>query len=132
MFSEKIDTAIEGIQQYANDLRDIISDICKGIAKFGTSTVDVSYYTDSEIGNWTFYDCDSDGYGVGIYLTGIERLSDDPIFHMSSDGGAFCERDLEDFTESELIWLAQMMNDLYDVIREDITVAELPKRRRKF
>lgn len=132
MFSEKIDTAIEGIQQYAKDLRSIIRDICKEIAKFGTSTVDVSYYTDSEIGNWTFYDCDSDGYGVGIYLTGIERLADDPIFHMSTDGGAFCERDIEDFTESELIWLAQMMNDLYDVIRDDITVAELPKRRRKF
>lgn len=132
MFSGKIDTAINGIHQYAQDLRYIISDICKEIAKFGASTVDVSYYTDSEIANWTFYDCDDDGYGVGLYVTGIERLADNPVFHMSTDKGAFCERDLWDFSESELIWLAQMMNDLYDVIKEDITVAEMDKRQRKF
>lgn len=120
MFSEKIDTAIEGIQQYAKDLRSIIRNILSEIRnKYKVNSINVSYYTDSEITNWTFYDCDSDGYGIGIYLTGIERLADDPIFHMSSDGGAFCKRVIEDFSESELIWLAQMMNDLYDVVLDD-------------
>ena len=130
MFSEKIDIATNGIKAYAKDLKDITKKICKAIAEIGDcDNVDVEYYTDSEIANYTFYDCDTDGYGVGIYIGGIERLSDDPIFDMKTDGGAFCERDIDDFTESELIWLAEMMNDLYNVVSDDGKVEEMPKRR---
>ena len=71
MFSEKIDIATNGMKAYAKDLKDIIKKICKAIAEIGDcDNVDVEYYTDSEIANYTFYDCDTDGYGVGIYIGG--------------------------------------------------------------
>ena len=133
MFSEKIDIAANGIKAYAQDLKTIIRDICNAIAKYGKNTVSVDYYTESEIANWTFRDYDRDGYGLNIYVSGIERIDTrEPIFRMRSDSGAFCERDVDDFDEAELIWLSQMMNDLYDVIEEDKSVVEMPKRQFRF
>lgn len=134
MYSERIDTAINGIKEYTKDLKTVVRDICKAIAKIGKcETVNVSYYTDSEIGNWTFFDCDSDGYGMGLYLAGISRLTDDPVFYMNNDNGFSAEeRDIDDFSESEVSWLAQMLNDLYNVIADDGKVEEMPKRRVRY
>lgn len=128
MYSEKIDTILAGLDAYNKDLRSIARNIIKDIMSYakteGANTINVAYYTDSEITGYTFLGVRGDGYGAGLFISDIYSISgklwEDPWFALvDEDGDSFEDRTLEDFDTTELTYIVRMLNDILDVVRED-------------
>lgn len=58
MYSEKIDTILEALNAYNEDMRSMIKSIIEDIMKYakteGAHTINVAYYTESEITGYNF------------------------------------------------------------------------------
>lgn len=125
MYSEKIDTIMEGLSAYNNDLRSTITSIIKDIMKYAKDkdahNINVFYYTESEIDNYNFCGIDGNGYGSALSISDIDCYrKDNPIFNMvNEDGNDFENRNLDDFDTTELTYIARMLNDLLNVVIED-------------
>ena len=124
MYSEKIDNILNGIEEYNKDLRNLIKSIIKDIMRYakteGAHTINVAYYTESEITGYDFLGIDGDGYGHALFISDIDTNNGNPVFNMvDEDGDSFEDRTLDDFETTELTYLVQMMNDLLDVVKED-------------
>lgn len=124
MYSEKIDTILEALNAYNEDMRSMIKSIIKDIMKYakteGAHTINVAYYTESEITGYNFLGIGGDGYGKALFIQDIDVVDGNPWFNMvDEDGDGFDERNLDDFDTTELTYIAQMMNDLLNVVAED-------------
>lgn len=125
MYEEKINSAIKKINNIEVELRDICLDLIKEIMSYakteGAHTINVSYYTESEIESWNFTGIDGNGYGSALFIGDIDTSNiHKPIFAMlDEDGDDFEDRNLDDFECTELTYLVRMLSDLLDVVKED-------------
>ena len=123
MYSERIDNIENALAAYADDLRNTVIYILSDIRnRFKVSSINVRYYTDSEIDNWYFaadsiFKLGCEGVCVGEI---VDIDSDDPAFKMlTEDGEPWGEMSLYDFNVNDLLGLARQMNDLLNVVLED-------------
>ena len=123
MYSEELDTIERGIEAYGNDLRHIAVKICKKIANIGKkNSIDVVYYTDSEVQPYYFAIDGYNGYPESSYIDRIDDLDTlNPIFRMRSEepGDVLGEYTVDDFNTSDILSVCRMLNDILNVVRED-------------
>ena len=123
MYSERIDNIENALAAYADDLRNTVIYIFSEIRnRYKVNSINVRYYTDSEIDNW-YFAADS-VFKLGCESVCLKRItnidSDDPVLEMiTEDGGEWGEMSLWDFNVNDLLGLARQMNDLLNVVLED-------------
>lgn len=124
MYDKEITSIMNKLGNIELELRAICLNLVKEILSHakteGAHTINVSYYTESEIAAWNFMGIDGNGYGSALFLGDIDWNNGNPIFAMlNEDGEDFENRDLDDFEATELTYLVRMLSDLLDVVEED-------------
>lgn len=123
MYSEQIDTIEQGLESYANDLRHIVKKICKKIANIGKkNSIDVVYYTDSEVQPYYFAIDGYNGVPESSYIGQIDDLNTlNPVFRMRSEerGDVLGVYTVDDFNTSDILGVCRMLNDILNVVQED-------------
>lgn len=123
MYSEELDTIERGIEAYGNDLRHIAVKICKKIGNIGkTVTLDVSYYTDSEVNQCYFAVDGYDDYPESAYIDRVNDLNTtNPAFHLYTEatGRDLGEWTVDDFNTNDMLGVCRLLNDILNVVRED-------------
>ena len=122
MYSEQIDTIEQGMRAYANDLRHIIRKICLKLAAIGkTDTINVTYYTDSEVQSLYFAVNGYDDNPESGYISRIENLNTlNPTFVVRGECTDFDDDfTVDDFTDGDILGVARLLNDILNVAKED-------------
>lgn len=124
MYSEKIDKIYDQLAIINDELKEMCKQIIEDIFTIDPDkdkhTINVSYYTEHHIDNYNFPGVDGNGYGSALSIGDIDCYrKNDPVFNMiDEDGDGFENRNLDDFTTTELTYVAQMLNDILDVVRQ--------------
>ena len=119
MYSEKIDTILEVLENYNKDLRSLCLKIIRDIFSFDSEahTLNVMYYTDGRVTNWNFLGVKENGYGSALTIASINT---NPVFVMiDEDGTEFEDRTLFDFDTTELTYLVRMLNDILEIVKNE-------------
>ena len=119
MYSEKIDTILEVLENYNKDLRSLCLKIIRDIFSFDSEahTLNVMYYTDGRVTNWNFLGVKENGYGSALTIASINT---NPVFVMiDEDGNEFEDRTLFDFDTTELTYLVRMLNDILEIVKNE-------------
>ena len=123
MYSEKIDTIEVAIAGYAEELRNLAKQIIKDILAVqpGAKTINVAYYTESEIVSYDFLGIDGNGYGSALFISDIDcTRENNPVFNMvDEDGDGYEDRYLYDFETTEINYVVRMLNDILTCVKED-------------
>lgn len=93
-------------------------------------SINLDYYcVEDSVVRYNFLDIDSDGYGKGLVIDGIELDKDgEPTFYMvDEDGDDWGKRELSDFNAAELVWILEMLEDAFETISDLYDGVVLPK-----
>lgn len=112
------DNAIDAIRELLNE-------------KLGKGkSINLDYYcVEDSVVRYNFLDIDSDGYGKGLVIDGVELdKNGEPTFAMiDEDGDGWGERELADFNAVELVWILEMLEDAFETINDLYDGVVLPK-----
>ena len=82
--------------------------------------INVMYYAQNGASNYTFLGIDDNGYGSGLFIGSIDASGEKPVLNMvDEDGDDFEERDMSDFSTTELIYLAWTLNDILEIATKE-------------
>lgn len=91
------------------------------LRKHNVESINITpYIVENYIDTFYFYDCDKDGNGEALEVSSIELNVDEIILEMDTNfGDYFSEYNSTDFTTDEQANLLEMLEDLFDVIKEE-------------
>ena len=123
----------EDLRKSLSIIRDNAMDAIRGFLneKLGNGkSINLDYYcVEDSVVRYHFLDIDSDGYGRGLVIDGIELdKNGEPTFAMvDEDGDGWGERELADFNAVELVWILEMLEDAFETINDLYDGVVLPK-----
>jgi hypothetical protein len=91
-------------------------------------SIGINYYCiEADVIRYDFHDTDRNGYGVGINIDTIEIDDDELTFIMvDQDGDGWSEREVGDFTTTEVVWILEMLEDAFNVIDDEFNGIIIP------
>ena len=122
MYSEKIDNIIDQLTAISKELRQMNGKMIEDILAIEPDKrfITVMYYTQNGVDAYTFLGIDNDGYGSGLFIGSIDASGKTPVLNMvDEDGDEYEERDISDFSTTELTYIAWMLNGILDIAQNE-------------
>lgn len=93
-------------------------DIINLLKERNVDSINVYAYTDEGLVlGYTFYDCDDNGYGVGLTIDSIEVINGVPYFNMvNEDCDGWGQKELADFDTTEKVYILEMLEELFSEV----------------
>lgn len=100
---------------------EIKNEIIKLLTEKKVESINLLAYYDNnkrlDIPNYLYYNCDDDGYSIGYHIDSIVMMGKKPIFKVSDSDGCYgMIYDITDFTVTELVYVLDTLETLFETI----------------